>query len=208
MNPILHCFSSGIDSTSVLLELSTRAQPVYLLRVNLRRGNRWRAEEPAGDAILAWLAARREWSPARVLHGEWKSPTNSLSDVEVVALFCGDALRAFPDIADIAVSTSLTDRQDSSWEARHRSRVDFTQRIAGRTLAWTTPNWELTRREVIESLPEDVRSLCVFCRMPVGPGLAPCGTCGSCRATLPWLARPGPRTSALAASWRRREYAR
>ena len=150
MSPILHCFSGGIDSTSVLLQLAQRKRQVYILRLSVRRGSRWRAEKRAGDAILDWFEAQQGWSPVRVLYGDWRSPSNSLSDIEVVAVFCGDVLRHFPNIADVAVSTSWSDRQDPSHEFRHRSRVELTEKLAGRRLAWTALNWERRRREVIE----------------------------------------------------------
>jgi hypothetical protein len=176
-------------------------RPVYLLRLELRRGRRWRAEKEAGDVILRWFQMQHDWTPARVLTGEWKSPVDSLSDIEILGVFSGDVLRNFPDISDVVVSTSSTDREDTTWSSRHQSRKDLTERLAGRSLTWTAPNWNRTRQEVIQSLPVELLKLCVFCRMPEGPGFMPCGSCPTCLVTLPFLRDDSALAAGMLSAW-------
>jgi hypothetical protein len=66
----------------------------------------------------------------------------------------------------------LQDRVEDLWEAFFRHR--------GIKTSVSYPISHLTKHEILEALPENLRKLCWTCRTPVN-GVEPCGKCPSCK---------------------------
>jgi hypothetical protein len=184
---LLHAFSGGIDSTSVLLQLAEMGHQITTLHVDLRgpKSTRWQAERIAVHNILNWLGKRG--TPlvhidcgVTQLSGKW-------FDIEVVALHMGNHLRAEPAFVGTSDSSSGYDmsRTSSGMERRVANRKAITEMLAGRPLEWIAPNVSKSREQVVAELPPEVLRMTNFCRTPKVwfGGYSACGTCLTCKST-------------------------
>jgi hypothetical protein len=184
---VLHAFSGGIDSTSVLLRLVELGHQVTTLHVDLRgpKSTRWQAERIAVHNILKWLG--RRGTPLTHIDCGVTQLSGTWYDIEVVALHVGNHLRADPTFEATTDSLSGYDlsRTTSGIERRAANRVAITEMLAGRPLQWIAPNREKSREQVVAEMPVDVLRLTNFCRTPKVwfGGYAACGKCLTCRST-------------------------
>jgi 7-cyano-7-deazaguanine synthase in queuosine biosynthesis len=102
-----------------------------------------------------------------------------LFDSDTLNFFAGYICSANPDIVNVAMGMQANDANQSLEDRRVR---------ADKILAAFTevkkiyPVFDMTKREIYDSLPESLRNMFWSCRRPVytEKNIAPCGQCDTC----------------------------
>jgi 7-cyano-7-deazaguanine synthase in queuosine biosynthesis len=189
---VLHAFSGGIDSTSVLYQLVRDGHEVVTLHVdlcNLDGSVRWKAERIAVERILKWFSDRK--CSIKHIDGGPTTLTGRWFDIEAIALHVGNNIRHDPTIEATTANSSATDLLANGFRSRNVNRFTITEIVARRKPVWLKPNLGKTREQVIADLPPDLLAMTSFCRTPVladsQSGFTPCGECRTCEETLKYL---------------------
>lgn len=184
---ILCMLSGGLDSTYVLYKLLTdkkyenNAIKVHHVRIdNLE--NRVVAEELAVVKIIEWLKKKGYYFTIIPSSGSLSPQVNNsfLLDAHIVSFMGGFICSSDPTIKQVAIGVTATDFQNS--------RLTDVIRISNSIFDSFTdvekiyPLSTMTKKEIYNSLPEELRSLTWSCRTPVYKDRVPivCGRCKTC----------------------------
>jgi 7-cyano-7-deazaguanine synthase in queuosine biosynthesis len=186
-------FSGGLDSTAALYKLLTgsddelRVHHVHLIN----REGRARAESDAAAAVVAWCRANCrpfQYSESTLdFAGLQAIPIDYLS---VAFVACQVAIDT-PGCNRIAVGTLAADLDEIKRKVTASQRRAFDamyacyreRKLGTADLQWIYPVYDLTKAEVVASLPEELRAAAWSCRRPVptADGYRICGECKPCR---------------------------
>jgi diphthamide synthase (EF-2-diphthine--ammonia ligase) len=187
---VLHCFSGGIDSTSVLYQLIHAGHEVVTLHIDIcgakGEGTRWPAEQKAVKRIIEWFA--KEGHTFKHINGGRTELTGMWWDIEVTALHTGFNIRADKKIEATTDSYSATDAVGGCM-GRNMNRWALTEMVALRKITWIKPNTQKSRTQVMKEMPVELLRLCHFCRSPIieGENFKPCRKCHTCKWTMPYM---------------------
>jgi len=182
---ILAMYSGGLDSLGMIYRLLTEPEyRDYSLHIhhvhNKNVENRDRAEGIVVPMVLKEL--RRlgftfEYSESEI--GTQPYGLNFLYDSDTINFFAGYICSANPDIVKVAMGMQANDRNHS---------LELRRQRADKILAAFTdvkkiyPVFDMTKREIYDSLPDTLKNMFWSCRRPVysEKNITPCGRCDTC----------------------------
>jgi 7-cyano-7-deazaguanine synthase in queuosine biosynthesis len=109
-------------------------------------------------------------------------------DSDVYAFIAGNVAVARKDIRRIAIGRTKTDEEtanESFFKQLERSHSIFRAVYSLEkelTPTYVFPVLEHAKNEIWQLLPEEVRSMCWYCRTPVKTGIEEYRTCGHCKS--------------------------
>jgi 7-cyano-7-deazaguanine synthase in queuosine biosynthesis len=186
-------FSGGLDSTAALYKLLTgSADDLHVHHVHLvNRDGRARAERDAVQAVVAWCRANcRPFSFSESALDFDALQAIPIDYLSVAFAACQVAIDV-PDCDRIAVGILAADLDEVKRKVSERQRRVFDamyacyreRKLGVADLQWIYPVYELSKAQVVASLPEGLRAVAWSCRRPVATadGYRICGECKPCR---------------------------
>jgi 7-cyano-7-deazaguanine synthase in queuosine biosynthesis len=186
-------FSGGLDSTAALYKLLTgggddlRVHHVHLIN----REGRARAERDASAAIIEWCRANCrpfQYSESTIDFGLLQAIP--IDYVSIAYAACQVAIDT-PGCNRIAVGTLAADLDEIKRKVSASQRRAFEamyacyreRKLGAPDLQWIYPVYEMSKTQVVASLPEPLRAVAWSCRRPVASadGYRVCGECKPCR---------------------------
>lgn len=183
-------FSGGVDSTYCAWDYLRKHPDKTLLLYHIDFYN-WEGRAPyekkAVEDMLAWFRANGlgnfEFIRSSMDYGDIRHIN---FDVISLAIFTGTALRVpkYKSIKFIITSTSLEEYNygnptEEYWD-RHNRKEGITRLAAYREdLEWVRPITHLSKRDMLDEMPEGLSKLCWYCRRPKDG--KPCGVCHTCK---------------------------
>lgn len=180
-------FSGGVDSVQALIKRCEAGQRTYIHHVALHNGERRaHAERGAVLRIRKWLKVNHY--DHLVEYGESTFDYGSIRKVQrdhnvwglVAALVLMDKtdinqlVRTFHrDSVVGGINTPDGQKAELAW----RQTID--RLIPEREIEFLYPQIDMSKEEIIKSLPEGVLELCWYCRRPQSG--RPCHSCTTCR---------------------------
>jgi 7-cyano-7-deazaguanine synthase in queuosine biosynthesis len=185
-------WSGGLDSTAALVwMLENTNDDIHAHHIYLQnRENRAQAEQVASENMLAYL--EKNYRPFLYTESKWEMEGFVPYDIFVYAaqasfLCCGRRGRkSYKRLVTGSIKSF-----------RHRVSLDRRREVANnifkagtshlkeyKNVEWFKPLVNMTKEEVYQSLPKDLRSLTWSCRFPryVEEHAQVCGKCPSCMA--------------------------
>lgn len=199
---ILVMFSGGVDSSGVLHQLFTNPdfaqRPLIVHHIYLQnRENRADAEEKAVISIVAYYRANYPQRDFTFTHSVFNTmgfaPLNAPRfpfDMDVCAFVAANICAARKDIGNVALGRTNTDLESGG--KNFKDRMARAQKIfravqsmaEGEVPEYIFPVVDLSKQQVWETLPDEVKAATWYCRYPnyQHNGLAtPCGKCPTCK---------------------------
>lgn len=182
---ILAMYSGGLDSLGMIYKLLTNPEyKDYSLHIhhihNRNVENRDRAEAIVVPMVLKELERlgfKFEYSTSEISSQPYGS--NFLYDSDTINFFAGYICSANPNIVQVAMGMQANDRNHS---------LELRRQRADKILAAFTdvkkiyPVFDMTKREIYDSLPDTLKNMFWSCRRPVysEKNITPCGRCDTC----------------------------
>ena len=206
---ILCMFSGGIDSTGVLHQLFTNekyvSRPLVVHHILLQnRENRARAEMASVEKIIGYYQKHhgsREFTYTQSMFNTTGFAPLKASrfpyDMDVCAFIAGNICVARKDIRQVAMGRTKTDLNAGGDEFKKRmERAQGVFRAVYALEKETVPEYifpvvEMTKEEIWNDLPEEVRTSSWYCRHPQyqEDGMAKeCGKCSTCKEVQEFIA--------------------
>ena len=183
---VLHNLSGGVDSAFVAWDW-LRQHPERLLIHHchlVTKQKRTPKEAEAVTAILAWL--RREGLD----HFDFVESTfdygtigTGVYDIEVIGFISAVILRGrrYKDVDTILVPASANDMRLNKISERQERRKALVELMnPGKRVRFVYPIEHLEKRELLRTMPQELRGLTWSCRRPKNG--EPCGKCHACRS--------------------------
>lgn len=182
---ILAMYSGGLDSLGMVYKLLTDpAYKDYRIHIhhvhNKNIENRHRAEALAVDIALKELTElgfKFEYSESEI--GTVVYNNQYMFDSDSMNFFAGYVCFANPNIVKVAMGMQANDGNLALEERRVRANKIL---AAFTPVEKIYPVLNLSKREIYDSLPENLRNKFWSCRQPVynEKNIAPCGKCDTC----------------------------
>lgn len=177
---ILVMFSGGLDSTGVLWKLLSEKQKIHVHHMNLRNvERRARAEAVAVNKILTYVKNIGPFSYSESTH-EYPSFGNKFMwDSDIVAFVSGFICLSIPSIKNVAIGMTASDENTGLSDRIVRSNKILEAFTDAKKIY---PVSHLTKLQIYDMLPEEIRSLTWSCRTPVYQEneAVKCGKCQTC----------------------------
>jgi 7-cyano-7-deazaguanine synthase in queuosine biosynthesis len=186
-------FSGGLDSTAALYKLLSQDRDE--LRVHhvhmINREGRARAESDASAAVIEWC--RANCRPFR-----YSESTIDFSGLQAIPIdyvtiayaACQVAIDT-PGCNRIAVGTLAADLDEQKRKVSASQRRVFQamyasyreRKLGTDELQWIYPVYDMSKTQIVASLPDALRAVAWSCRRPVptAEGYRICGECKPCR---------------------------
>ena len=186
-------FSGGLDSTAALYKLLTGSSDE--LRVHhvhmINREGRARAEREAAAAVIGWCRSHcRPFQYSESTLDFAGLQAIPIDYVSIAFVACQVAIDT-PGCNRIAVGTLAADLDEAKRKVSVSQRRVFDamyasyreRKLGTADLQWIYPVYELSKAQVVASLPEELRAAAWSCRRPVATadGYRICGECKPCR---------------------------
>lgn len=196
---ILCMYSGGIDSLGALYKLLTdpayTAFTIHVHHMNLQNvENRMQAEHQAVQRTLVYLRKNNDkpFFYTECSHDySFMRPAYFTFDTYWYGFMAANIITADPSIRYVATGRTKSDREGPAAQA-NRFNADRGLEIFHATLPlkhrferdYIYPVAHLTKKEVWQMLPPELRKMAWSCRQPVikGKTFVPCGRCAACKS--------------------------
>lgn len=185
---VLLNISGGLDSTFCLWQQLTEHPKEKILlhhiRLHSKKENRLDLEWKAVANILAWLEKQPydNWEYHETSFDYGTLPDVTVRDIKVVAFFTGIILRtpSFGIIKRLIVPRHLGEVVEAKDEPIKAYRIlSVLLALEAPKVRLVFPIEHLTRKDMVEKLPQELLECCHSCRRPIKG--QPCGNCNTCR---------------------------
>jgi len=179
---ILLMFSGGLDSTGVFWKLIQEKEHLHVHHLYLvNKENRAKAEETAVKNIVDYMKKIREFSYTESYHEYPSYNGNFMWDSDIYNFVAGTICLSVKTIEKVAIGRIKSD------EAPERSeRGTKILNILSPNVKKIFPVVQMTKKEIYEMLPEDLRKLTWSCRTPIykDNNIEMCKRCKTCLEIL------------------------
>ncbi len=186
-------FSGGLDSTAALYKLLTGSDDeLHVHHVHLRnRDGRARAESDAVAAVLDWCRAHcrpfaysesaLDFEALRAIPIDYLAVAYAACQVAIDVPRCDRIAVGILAVDLDEVKRRVSEKQRRVFEAMYACYRE--RKLGEPVVEWLYPVYGLTKAQVAESLPAELRAVAWSCRRPVktGDGYRICGECKPCR---------------------------
>lgn len=166
MSPtILLMFSGGLDSTGAFWKLIENQEKIHVHHMNLKNiENRYLAENIATKNIIEYMKNIADFSYSESTH-EYESYNNKfIWDSDLSSFMAGNICSFIPSIKNIALGLTKSDLNGSVNDRIARGNK-ILEALCSATKIY--PIKHLTKKEVWDFLPENLRKLSWSCRNPI-----------------------------------------
>lgn len=177
--------SGGVDSVYCMWQYLTNNPDKKLLvhHVARKKSLLSKREYVAVKSVLKYFTAKGMTNYEYIETAGYSTPKTirPVKAIEMVGWFTGIILRSRPEITKVIISANAEDLvQGSGYNKRSQSRFDIIKLIAPKEPEYLYPIKDMTKAKLAETLPNEILSLCWYCRKPTIDGKT-CGVCQPCR---------------------------
>jgi 7-cyano-7-deazaguanine synthase in queuosine biosynthesis len=159
-------FSGGLDSTGVVWKLINTDKKLHIHHLHLNnKENRAKAEDKAVKEIIKYIKKIRdiEYSES---HYEYPSYNgNFIWDSDLYNFIAGTICLSIKEIEEVAIGRTKSDEGSRIDQRAERGTKIFES--FGTSAKKVYPLKHMTKKEIFEMLPVDLRSLTWSCRTPI-----------------------------------------
>ena len=186
---ILCFFSGGLDSCGMLYKLFTQhpKHDLHIHHISLRNtDDRWKQEKKAVDNCLEWFKDRGfSFKYTENTIDFYFLKKQAPSDFHILAFVTAGMIMENQNYEAIAIGMNKDDKQRISFVPSAPTIVRAIVPPLYKIPPKIYPVEKMTKKEIYNFLPEDLRSLTWSCRTPVND--KPCGNCYTCNELRPIL---------------------
>lgn len=178
---VLVMFSGGLDSTAVLWRCINSGEGLHVHHLYLvNRENRASAEDRAVREIVAYMKGVREFGFSESYHEYPCYSGGFLWDSDIFSFMAGGICLGMGSIREVAIGMTASDMEGGI--SRRIERANRIFDAFGTRAKKVYPLAEMTKRQVWDELPENIRNMTWSCRTPIyeGEGIKRCGRCRTC----------------------------
>lgn len=174
-------FSGGLDSTGVFWKYINGDEKLHIHHLYLvNRENRAAAEDRAVRDIVAHMKGIRDFGFSESYHEYPCHNGNFLWDSDIFSFVAGSICLSMKTIRKVAIGMTASDGP-----SRISARVERANRIFdafGTKAQKVYPLIEMTKKQVWDMLPENLRDMSWSCRTPIyeGGDIRRCERCKTC----------------------------
>lgn len=189
MNKTLIMFSGGLDSTGAFWRLIHTSKELHVHHMHLiNRENRDKAEDKAVKSIVEYMRKIRDFSYSESRHEYPSYNNNFIWDSDLYNFIAGTICLSMRDIEEVALGRTKSDA-GSQIDLRVQRGTKIFESFETKAKK-VYPVKDMTKKEIYEMLPEDLRSLTWSCRTPIYSenNIKRCRRCKAClelRSTFP-----------------------
>jgi len=175
-------FSGGLDSTGVFWRLINSSKSLHVHHLYLvNKENRALAEDRAVRDIVAHMRGIRDFVFSESYHEYPSYNGNFMFDSDIFSFMAGSICLSVRTIRDVAIGMTASDMRSGL-----SARVERANRIFesfGTQAKKIYPLMDMTKKQIYEMLPEQLRDMSWSCRTPIyeGDDIRECGRCKTCR---------------------------
>ena len=175
-------FSGGLDSTGVFWRLINSDKTLHVHHLYLvNRENRAKAEDRAVREIVAYMKEIRDFGFSESYHEYPSYNGNFMFDSDIFSFMSGSICLSMKTIREVSIGMTASDMRSGL-----SARVERANRIFnsfGTKAKKVYPLMDMTKKQIYEMLPEELRSMSWSCRTPIyeGDDIRECGRCKTCR---------------------------
>lgn len=175
-------FSGGLDSTAMLWNYVKGESELHVHHLYLvNKENRARAEDRAVKDIVDYMRSIRDFGFSESYHEYPCYNNNFIWDSDIFSFMAGSICLGMKTIREVAVGMTASDMN-----GRLSARVERANKIFdafGSGAKKVYPLMEMTKKQVWEMLPSELREMSWSCRTPLyeGEDIRRCGRCRTCR---------------------------
>jgi 7-cyano-7-deazaguanine synthase in queuosine biosynthesis len=182
--------SGGVDSTASLY-IYLKQNPTHWVYVHhcnmLSPGNRVKEETRSARDVVEWI---KQNVSENITYTEtdfsYRDLAHIVQDIEVMGFLTGLILRSRTyHIEKVTINASLHDFALPGYQIRAKRRFKIIEAMTNRLIEYDYIIKDMTREQVIKSIPSELLRLTHFCRRPVNG--ENCQECVTCKATIKHL---------------------
>lgn len=180
---ILLMFSGGLDSTGVFWKLINQQEEIHVHHLYLsNKENRAEAESIAVKSIVQYMKKIRNFSYTESYHEYPSYNGNFMWDSDIYNFVAGTICVAAKTIKEVAIGRT---KSDAGFEQRAQRGTKILS-ILSPSVKKIYPVEEMTKKEIYDMLPEDLRQLTWSCRTPIYKenNMEMCKKCKTCLEIL------------------------
>lgn len=179
---VLLMFSGGLDSTGAFWRLIAEGRNIHAHHLYLvNKENRAFAEDKSVKEIVEYMKnAGGRFSYSESFHEYPCYNGNFLWDSDILSFMAGAICLSMKSIKEVAIGMTKSDMSLNLSARIGRANSIF--QAFGTEAVKVYPVGDLTKKQIYEMLPEDLRRLSWSCRTPVyvGDDIRTCGRCKAC----------------------------
>ena len=182
MSKILLMFSGGLDSTAVFYKLIKENKSLYVHHMHLiNKENRMEAESIAVKKVCDYMKQFGNFIYSESHHDLPAFRKNFMWDSDLYNFMAGSICKSLSDVEFVALGMTKSDLSPSVSDRANRGTKIFES--FGSSAKKIYPIIEMTKKEIYDYLPEDLRQLTWSCRTPIYENgtILECNKCKTCR---------------------------
>lgn len=176
---VLIMFSGGLDSTGVLYKLINSKEELLVHHLYLsNKENRAEAEAVAVKKIVDYMKKIRQFSYTESFHEYPSFNGNFMWDSDIYNFVAGTICLSAKTIKEVAIGRTKSDIGFATRAERGTKILN----ILSPSVKKTYPVGEMTKKEIYDMLPEELRKMTWSCRTPIykDDDIKMCGSCRTC----------------------------
>ncbi len=182
MSKTVLMFSGGLDSTAVFYKLLKEKQNLFVHHMHLNnKENRAEAESIAVKKICGYMKQFGDFVYSESRHEVPTLGKNFMWDSDLYNFMAGSICNSLGNVEFVALGMTKSDLSPSVSERANRGTKIFES--FGTNAKKIYPIIEMTKKEIYDYLPEDLRELTWSCRTPIYEEnkILKCNKCKACR---------------------------
>mgnify|MGYP006277106767 CR=1 FL=1 len=181
---VLLLFSGGLDSTGAFWKLMQDKRNIHVYHLHLNnKEHRNEAEAIAVKSIVEYMKQFGDFEYSESTHIYPTYRNSFIWDSDITSFMAGTVCQCLPWIKEIALGRTASDDEEvrSMTERRERGNKILEALCDARKIY---PVMDLTKKQIWDMLPQNLRTLIWSCRTPVykNNDILPCGKCITCES--------------------------
>jgi 7-cyano-7-deazaguanine synthase in queuosine biosynthesis len=180
---VLLMFSGGLDSTGVFWKLLNNNRKIHVHHMNLRNVERRAlAESKSVRDIVNYMSKLGKFAYSESTHQYPVFNRNFIWDSDLTSFMAGNICLACPWIKEVALGLTASDNSAAISQRIERANKMFS--LFAPNSVKTYPIRDLTKKQIYEMLPKDLRELTWSCRVPSYSEEGVPSACGKCQTCV------------------------
>jgi 7-cyano-7-deazaguanine synthase in queuosine biosynthesis len=174
-------FSGGLDSTGVFWKLASSRRKLHVHHLYLvNKENRAKAEDRAVNEIVAYMKSKVDFRYSESYHEYPSYNGNFMWDSDIFSFMAGSICTSMKTVREVAIGMTASDMRAGLSERVERANRIF--EAFGTRAKKVYPLIDMTKKQVYEMIPDELRKMSWSCRTPIheGDDIKKCGKCKTC----------------------------